>query len=141
MLNNCESFFKTVFVEHVAVPDLLNSVYNQIDSLLNAFNQQSERKKREAKPLMDCKTFVKVLSLYEELKPLISTTDAIKKKNNLMKIQQISNKIQMYSAYDGISEETCKDEDQSTITLIVDSVKSSLGNIYRHKHTYIYIYI
>lgn len=100
-----------------------------MDSLLNAFNQQPKREKRDAKAEMDCKTFLKVLSLYEELEPLISTTENIKKEGNLVKIQQISNEIQMYSTYGGISQETCSDEERSNLTQKVDSVKSSLGNI------------
>ena len=110
--------------------ELLDSVYNQMNSLLGTFKQQTKRKKREAKAKMDCETIIKVLSLYEELNPLISTAGNMTMQSNLKKIQELSNKIQMYSTFDGVSDNACDGDDHSALKEKVNSLQTSLGNFH-----------
>lgn len=122
-----------IFIEKVAVPELLNSVYNQIDLLLTAF-KKAGRNKRDTESggneKMDCQTFLKVLELYEKLKNFTTTPQSIA--NNHQEIEKISNDIQMYSTFEGISRESCEALDASILQSInqkVESTKSSLGKI------------
>ena len=125
--------YPTHILEKVAVPELLNLVFNQIESLLYAF-KSNDRNKRETdmekndEMQMDCETFLKVLELYEKLQNLTKTPQMIS--SNHLEIEKLSNDIQMYSTYDGISRESCQTLDSSQIQSInqkVESTESSLG--------------
>ena len=112
--------------ETVPVPELLTSVYGQMEKLMASFKMDDlQRKKREAKQEMDCQSFLDLLSLYQELKPLIETPEKIRE--NQEKIQELSNDIQMYSTFEGVSQETCNQVDQSILKEKVQSTKDSLG--------------
>ena len=77
---------------------------------------------------MDCQTFLNVLNLYEKLQNLTRTPEMIA--SNHQQIQKLSNDIQMYSTFDGISKESCKKLDASLIESLnqkVESTESSLG--------------
>ena len=120
-----------LFLEKVAVPELLNSVFDQIDSLLAAF-KNNNRDKRDAEKNdgteMDCNTFLKVLDMYEQLQNLTKSPQMIA--SNHQEIEKLSNDIQMYSTYDGISQESCQTLDTSILESInqkVESTESSLG--------------
>ena len=109
----------------------MNSVFDQIDSLLAAF-KSNNRDKREAEKNdgreMDCQTFLKVLDLYEELQNLTKSPQMIA--SNHQKIEKLSNDIQMYSTYDGISQESCQTLDfliLESINQKVESTESSLS--------------
>ena len=111
--------------EHVPVSQLLHFVYDQINTLLSKFNTQPIRAKREENKQMDCKAFLNVLSIYEKLQLLTSTPQTIK--DNKQEIEKISNDIQMYSTFDGISRKSCENMNQSIINEKVQATQSSLG--------------
>ena len=114
------------FTETVPVPELLTSVYGQMEKLMASFNMDDlKRKKREAKKEMDCQSFLDLLSLYEELKPLIATPKQIQE--NQEKIQTLSNDIQMYSTFEGVSLKSCEQVDQSVLKAKVQFTENSLG--------------
>ena len=48
-------------------------------------------------------------------------------RENQEKIQELSNDIQMYSTFEGVSQETCNQVDQSVLKAKVQSTKDSLG--------------
>ena len=77
---------------------------------------------------MDCHTFLKVLDLYEQLQNLTKSPQMIA--SNHQKIEKLSNDIQMYSTFDGISKESCQSLDSSVLETInqkVEATESSLG--------------
>ena len=119
----------SIFIESVAVPELLSSVYHQIDSLLSSYNLKSKREKREANTSlkeMDCQLFIEMLSLFEILKDLTSSAEMIIEKQE--KIQETANSIQMFSIFNGISIQSCENINQSKLEASVNSAKNSLGN-------------
>ena len=123
------NFFQLIFAEAVPVPELLNSVYGQMEKLLTSFRLEDlnkKRKKRESSQEMDCGTFMNLLSLYDELKPLIATPQSIQQ--NQEKIQKLANDMQMYSIFKGVSAESCDKLNQTVLFEKVQSTKSSLGN-------------
>ena len=128
-------FSQLIFTEAVPVPELLNSVYGQMEKLLTSFRLEDlnkKRKKRESSQEMDCGTFLNLLSLYDELKPLIATPQSIQQ--NQEKIQKLANDMQMYSTFKGVSAESCDKLNQTVLFEKVQSTKSSLG---KNKSSYI----
>ena len=112
----------------VAAPELLDSVYNQVGSLINAYKKQSNREKRETNlKEMDCQLFLDLLNLFRNLKDLTSTSQMIMK--NQEQIQKIANSIQMYSIFDGISHESCYNVNQTELQTNVDSAENLLGKV------------
>ena len=126
-----------LFVENVTIPELLESVYNQINSLLASF-KNNNRNKREAKNndenKMDCKTFLKVLDLFEQLQKVAKDPALIV--SNHQEIEKLSNEIQMYSAFPVISQESCQNLESSihqSINQKVRSTKTFLGKFQRSR--------
>ena len=122
------NFFQLIFAEAVPVPELLNSVYGQMEKLLTSFKLEDlnkKRKKRESSQEMDCGTFMNLLSLYDELKPLIATPQSIQQ--NQERIQKLANDMQMYSTFKGVSTKSCDQINQTLLKEKVQSTKSSLG--------------
>ena len=120
--------FQLIFAEAVPVPELLNSVYGQMEKLLTSFKLEDlskNRRKRESEQEMDCGAFLNLLSLYDELKPLIATPQSIQQ--NQEKIQKLANDMQMYSTFEGVSAESCDKINQTVLFEKVQSTKSSLG--------------
>ena len=77
---------------------------------------------------MDCQTFLKVLDLYDKLQSLTKSPQMIA--SNHQEIEKLSNDIQMYSTFDGISQDSCQSLDSSILESInqkVKSTESSLG--------------
>ena len=101
-----------------------------MEKLLTSFkldDLNGKRKKREtAKQEMDCDAFLKLLSLYEKLKPLIATPKSIQE--NQKEIQKLANDMQMYSTYDRVSTKSCESVDANILKSRVQATKSSLGN-------------
>ena len=115
-----------LFVENVTIPELLESVYDQINSLVASF-KNNNRNKREAKNndgnKMDCKTFLKVLDLFEQLQKVAKDPAMIIR--NRQEIEKLSNEIQMHSASHLISQESCQSLESSIHLSIIQKVKST----------------
>ena len=104
-----------------------------MEKLLTSFRLEDlnkKRKKRESSQEMDCGTFMNLLSLYDELKPLIATPQSIQQ--NQEKIQKLANDMQMYSTFKGVSAESCDKLNQTVLFEKVQSTKSSLGKDKNH---------
>ena len=119
------------------MPELLESVYDQVNSLVASF-KNNNRNKREAKNndenKMDCKTFLKVLDLFEQLQKAAKDPALIV--SNHQEIEKLSNEIQMYSAFPVISQESCQNLDSSinqSINQKVRSTKTFLGKFQRSR--------
>ena len=115
-----------LFVVKVTILELLESVFDQIHSLVAAF-KNNNRSKREVKTndvqKMDCKTFLKVLDLFEQLQNLAKGPEMIV--SNHQKIEKLSNEIQMYSASREITQELCQNLNSSFISSINQKLKST----------------
>ena len=115
-----------LFVVKVTILELLESVFDQIHSLVAAF-KNNNRSKREVKTndvqKMDCKTFLKVLDLFEQLQNLAKGPEMIV--SNHQKIEKLSNEIQMYSTSHAISQESCQHLNSSIISSINQKLKST----------------
>ena len=104
-----------------------------MEKLLTSFKLEDlnkNRKKRDSEQEMDCGTFMNLLSLYDELKPLIATPQSIQQ--NQEKIQKLANDMQMYSTFEGVSAESCDKLNQTLLFEKVQSTKSSLGKKRNH---------
>ena len=115
-------------IETVTAPELLESVYDQVNSLINAYGKQSKRERRDTKTSlteMDCQLFVEMLNLFETLKNLTSSSKSIIE--NQKQIQETANSIQMFSIFDGISMESCKNIEPKILEATVKLAKNSLG--------------
>ena len=95
---------------------------------MNAYYEQSNREKREAETSlkeMDCQLFIEMLSLFEKLKDLTSNSRMIIEKHD--QIQETANAIQMFSIFEGISTESCKNINATKLEETVKLAKNSLG--------------
>ena len=98
-----------------------------MSNLIDAFEKEEIRNKRNAKNVMDCTIFIEVLTLYEKLKTLISSPQMII--GNKDEIDKASNEMKLYTKYDGINQDSCKSLDPFLIKQKIQSTKHSLGTI------------
>ena len=100
--------------------------------------KDNNRNKRETKNndgnKIDCKTFLKVLNLFEQLQKVAKNPALIV--SNHQKIEKLSNEIQMYSAFPVIYQESCQNLESSihqSINQKVRSTKTFLGKFQRSR--------
>ena len=121
-----------LFVENVNIPELLESVYDQVNSLVASFKNNNRNEceaiNNDGNKSPNCKTIQNVLNLFEQLQKIAKDPTMIV--SNHQEIEKLSNEIQMYSAFPVISQESCQNLDSSinqSINQKVRSTKTFLG--------------
>ena len=120
------------------MPELLESVYDQVNSLVASFKNNNRNEceaiNNDGNKSPNCKTIQNVLNLFEQLQKIAKDPTMIV--SNHQDIEKLSNEIQMYSAFPVISQESCQNLEssiQQSINQKVKSTKTFLGKFQRSR--------